>query len=98
MSTLAQAHPTKQFFLEMFTRDISLEDCVLDLVDNSIDALIKSRNLSPSTTLLAPASTETPTINADITITLSQDEFNIIDSCGGIDPEYARREAFLFGH
>ncbi len=35
---LAKAYPRKHFFFEMFTRDLSLEDCVLDLIDNSIDA------------------------------------------------------------
>ena len=31
------AEPTKSFFVEMFTKDIPLEQAVLDLVDNSID-------------------------------------------------------------
>ena len=32
-----EAFPTKAFFVRMITRDISLEDCILDLIDNSVD-------------------------------------------------------------
>ena len=45
MSEFAQAWPTKRFFLEMFVRDISLEDAILDLVDNSIDSLARTKNI-----------------------------------------------------
>jgi Single-strand binding protein family len=34
----ASAVPTKEFFVRTLIRDISLDDCVLDLVDNSIDS------------------------------------------------------------
>ena len=33
----ANAHPTKDFFVKMITKDIALEDCLLDLIDNCID-------------------------------------------------------------
>jgi hypothetical protein len=32
---VASAFPRKRFFLDMFTRDIFLDDCILDLIDNS---------------------------------------------------------------
>jgi hypothetical protein len=32
------AHPTKEFFISMLTRDISSDRAILDLIDNSIDA------------------------------------------------------------
>ena len=41
----ADARPTKQFFIENLTRDLSLEDAILDLVDNAIDALIRTRHI-----------------------------------------------------
>lgn len=41
----ASAIPHKRFFLEMFTRDISLQDCILDLIDNSVDGIIRSQDL-----------------------------------------------------
>jgi hypothetical protein len=36
-SPKAGANPTKAFFVTMITRDITLEDCILDLIDNSVD-------------------------------------------------------------
>ncbi len=38
MERKAKASPTKAFFVRMITRDIALEDCVLDLLDNSVDS------------------------------------------------------------
>src|SRR5262245_58786765 len=37
MPEKAHASPTKQFFVNMITKDISVQDCILDLLDNSID-------------------------------------------------------------
>ena len=37
MPEQASAIPTKQFFVSMLTRDIRLEDAILDLVDNCLD-------------------------------------------------------------
>ena len=45
MGDVVQAGATKIFFLDMFTRDIALEDAILDLVDNAVDALCRSGRL-----------------------------------------------------
>ena len=37
MDNIIQGNPTKGFFIEMITRDISIKDAILDLLDNSID-------------------------------------------------------------
>lgn len=37
------AEPTKQFFVDMITRDIQLEQAVLDQVDNSVDGARRFR-------------------------------------------------------
>lgn len=42
MSPQADARPTKRLFIQMLTRDLALEDAVLDLIDNSIDSLLTS--------------------------------------------------------
>ena len=34
MTTKADASPTKEFFVHYLTRDISLHDCILDLLDH----------------------------------------------------------------
>lgn len=104
MSTeLANALPRKAFFIQMFTKDISLEDCILDLVDNSIDGLIRTGRLRPS-----DISRDIFKTNGGnravvsrlplIEIEYSDKEVTIQDNCGGIDKEYALSEAFNFGH
>src|SRR5437899_9757432 len=95
----ANARPRKHFFLEMFTRDISLEDCILDLIDNSIDGLIRSRGIDISASLLnngksAPAKTKLPLIS----LTYSNERFELVDECGGIPFNDALEEVFNFGH
>ena len=82
----AIAIPTKQFFVSMLTRDISLSDAILDLIDNCLDGALRS----------------SPEGNVDyskysISITLSADKFCIHDNCGGIPRETAKNYAFKMG-
>jgi len=102
---IADARPTKGLFLEMFVRDLSLEDCVLDLVDNSIDSLVRSRNIDVSESLI-PATVvskessqhETNLEPANIDISFDLDHFQVKDNCGGISVKDAKEEVFRFGH
>ena len=84
----------------MFTRDISLEDCVLDLVDNSIDSLVYTKGIEVSASIdslaLAAERSESATL-PDINITLSQERVVIDDRCGGISREAAETYVFNFG-
>jgi hypothetical protein len=88
----ASARPTKGFFVRMLTRDISLEDCILDLIDNSIDAAWKASGERPVTltndSALAPYR---------ISVQLSGDRFVISDNCTGITLDDAINYAFTFG-
>jgi hypothetical protein len=96
----ADAHPRKRFFLEMFTRDIALEDTVLDLIDNSVDGLTRSRSLDISPALLAqplPRSLRGKHLPS-IRCGYSGDEFTLTDTCGGIPRDIALKELFTFGH
>lgn len=88
----ARANPTKAFFVRMLTRDISLEDCILDLVDNSIDAAWKSSGDIPSGLV---ESTSLASYNIDLRI--SSTSFSITDDCGGITLDDAIEYAFTFG-
>jgi len=100
MQQFADAHPRKRFFLEMFTRDINLEDTVLDLIDNSVDGLTRSRALDISPALLTrslPSSLKGKHL-PDIRCEYSDDEFRLIDNCGGIPRDLALKELFTFGH
>ena len=80
----ANASPTKEFFVEMLTRDVRMSMAILDLVDNCIDGALRLRE---------GASLEDLTVR----ITLSEDRFIIEDNCGGIPLDVAVNYAFRFG-
>lgn len=80
------AEPTKSFFVEMLTRDIGLEQAVLDLVDNSIDG---AKGLK--------ADGDRPFEGRKVALEFSKDRFRIVDNCGGFSKEAARTYAFKFG-
>lgn len=98
----ANASPRKRFFLEMFTRDIPLIDCILDLVDNSIDALVRKEKIDVSESLLSveikrDQVTEEVRQMGEVNIQISEDSFVIEDNSGGITREEAEKEVFRFG-
>lgn len=78
--------PTKRFFVDMFTRDIPLEQAILDLVDNSIDGAQRQKTKGKK--------------SLDgywVEIKFSGKEFKITDNCGGFSRKTARDYAFRFG-
>lgn len=87
-----KANPTKAFFVRMITRDISLEDCILDLIDNCIDGasrLLGGRRVTLSDSVSLSA--------YRIKIDISSTGFSILDNCGGITLDNAAEYAFTFG-
>ena len=97
----ANAFPRKRFFIEMFTRDISLADCILDLIDNSIDGLIKSNDIDLGQSLLLEheeLSEDEKNVLPLISVEYSDKKFTISDYCGGISLHDAINEVFNFGH
>lgn len=82
----AKAVPTKQFFVSMLTRDISLDDAILDLVDNCLDGALR----------IAEGG-EVNYRKHRIEIELSRSQFLIKDDCGGIPREVAKNYAFKMG-
>jgi len=83
------AEPTKNFFINMITRDIGLNDCIYDLIDNCLDGATQE-NLR-----LKKESDDLKGYFADIEIT--KDKFSIKDNCGGISIDEATNYAFHFG-
>lgn len=82
----ATAVPTKQFFVSMLTRDIKLEDAILDLIDNCLDGALRLGNGGK------------PDYSRYLVkITLAKDHFSIEDNCGGIPREVAKNYAFKMG-
>lgn len=100
---LANAHPKKRFFIQMFTLDIPLLDCVLDLIDNCIDGLARTGQLQMHTIsddIFGRGSNSVPR-KADrpyVQIEFDSNSFRISDNCGGIDYQYALDDVFNFGH
>ena len=88
----ASANPTKAFFVSMMTRDITLEDCILDLIDNSIDAAW--RGTGPRSLALDDGKDLSP---YKIEIVIKDNEFKMVDNCGGLTIENAMQHAFSFG-
>ena len=78
------ASATKEFFVEMLTKDVSLPAAVMDLVDNCIDGALRMRGQGPLTGLT-------------VDIGISGGEFVIKDNCGGITAKDARDYVFRFG-
>lgn len=76
-------NPTKKFFIEMITRDISIEDAIIDLLDNSIDG---ANNINPN-----------DYSGLEIELVVNSKEFSIRDNCGGFSLETAQKYAFRFG-
>ena len=98
MLTHADAFPRKRFFLEMFTRDISVEDCILDLIDNSIDALIRTRNVDVEQLLLAHGAPAAPDDLPLVQLQVTDQRLRLTDRCGGIPEEIVAHDLFSFGH
>lgn len=84
----------------MFTRDLRLEDCILDLIDNSMDALLTSRGTNIDQLIVAEAmrSANPPQKKASIRLDISDRKLAITDDCGGIKYDDAVHDVFCFGH
>src|SRR4029077_13901595 len=93
----ASAWPTKRFFIDMLTNDISVEDAILDLIDNSIDSLIRTSKIDLTDKLLFSRvqgrSSNLPTIDVRIDGT----HVSVKDNCGGIRTKDALETVFRIG-
>lgn len=95
MTETASARPTKRFFIDMLTADISFEDAVLDLVDNSVDAVVQLSNAPLDSRLIEPSVPEVKAGRIDITI--SPNEVSVVDDGVGIQYEDAVHSVFRLG-
>lgn len=85
----AVASPTKAFFVQMLTRDIELQDAVLDLLDNCVDGIVRSGAIKTDAAR--------PYEGFRATITIAPQHFIIEDNCGGIPIGIAKKYAFAMG-
>jgi hypothetical protein len=89
--------PTKEFFVEMLTRDIDLTDAILDLLDNCLDGVVRLKGPSVSSDHEAKMSVDYSGFHSYITIT--EDGFTIEDNCGGISKDMVNSKTrFPFEH
>ena len=82
---LVNSSPSKEFFLNMITKDVTVESCILDLIDNSIDAYKRKKEKKEQG-------------NIEISYSIVDDYFSINDNCGGMSKEIAVNKAFRFGN
>lgn len=80
------ASPVKSFFVSMLTRDIRLEEAILDLLDNCVDGILRSNGTN------GPR----PYDGFKAEIKFCADSFSIDDNCGGI-PWDLHNYAFRMG-
>ncbi len=81
---IIKGSPTKEFFIDMLTRDIRLDRAIIDLVDNCIDG---AKNLKEQENYEG----------LHVAIQFSEDSFSIRDNCGGFPLQVAQEYAFRFG-
>ncbi|HUL35773.1 MAG TPA: ATP-binding protein [Candidatus Eisenbacteria bacterium] len=85
------AAPVKSFFVHMLTRDIRLEDAILDLLDNCVDGILRAKRSKPS-----PRRETSPYAGFWAEIKFDKTSFSIADNCGGI-PWSLHEYAFRMG-
>jgi len=71
------ASPVKAFFVHMLTRDIKLEEAILDLLDNCVDGILRSKRATQK-------KEKEPYSGFRADIDFKKDSFSISDNCGGI--------------
>jgi hypothetical protein len=79
-----RAGATKELFIDFLTKDLTIEQAVVDLVDNCVDGAKRLRKNGKYDGL-------------KIDLRLNGDTFEIDDNCGGIPVNIAREYAFRFG-
>ena len=90
MAVCVNGSPTKEFFVEMLTRDIDLTDAILDLLDNCLDGVLrKSGNVD--------IKKDFDYGGFEANIIIEKDSFTIQDNCGGISKHIAINSAFRMG-
>jgi len=96
----ADASPEKRLFISLITRDISLADAIIDLLDNSVNAAMRPIHNAFSSAsdfhkIFAKHSTRP---NVTIHVTFDAHRVIVKDDAAGIDFETAKHEVFRFGH
>jgi Histidine kinase-, DNA gyrase B-, and HSP90-like ATPase len=92
---VVDASPTKEFFIDILVRDVELTYAIAELVDNSVDGAKLLRSNKSSTK--DPKKSQDIFKGLYISINFDSEHFQIVDNCGGISVDTARKYAFKFG-
>jgi len=84
--------PTKDVVVSGLTKDATVEACILDLIDNSVDAA-RDDAMRASGTTEAPQSYD----GYEIVLMLDGTKLQIKDNCGGISVKDLQSEVLRFG-
>lgn len=90
MANVATGAPTKEFFVEMLTRDIDLSDAILDLLDNCLDGVVRQKGAVGKLQMDYYK-------DFSSNIYIKENSFTIEDNCGGIPRDVAEKYAFRMG-
>lgn len=82
--------PSKEVIVDSLIRDISVDACLYDLIDNSIDAARDKKTNSQQEALK-------PLKDFTVEIKISGEEIVISDNCGGISSEHLANSTLRFG-
>lgn len=88
----AKGSPTKGFFINMLTRDIDINDAILDLLDNCLDGVVRMRKAEGIEKHSAGFYS-----GFEAKIVITPNSFCIEDNCGGIPLDTAKQYAFRMG-
>ena len=89
---MADVNPTKGFFINMLTRDIELNDAILDLLDNCLDGVVRLRAKEGK-----DRDSKDFYNGFSAKIHIAGSSFVIEDNCGGIPLNIAKNKAFRMG-
>ena len=81
MTEFVSFEPKKRLFIDILTKDISIHDCILDLLDNAVDSYTRNEINE----------------KREIQLNFDKNELSVFDNCGGIDKERLKEEVFRFG-
>lgn len=94
----AKGQPSKAFFVDMITRDLTVEDSILDLIDNAIDAAVTRQDVDVMTVLPGHEHNKHRFSKATIAINIDDVALTINDTCGGMSIKDAEEVVFRFGN
>jgi hypothetical protein len=95
----ASARPEKRLFISLITRDISLIDALLDIIDNSINAALEplADHLSTADDYQKLLGNNRQTPKVAIEVKINSSRISVTDNASGISWRSAKDHVFKFG-